>query len=130
MHVCNEFGLWFWCFWWWYGGIFHKMNSEWYWERFKFSFDVEYLECVSSGRINVEMSQLYDLSLLYGGNLLFVDRYWKKTDRMEFHHFWIVRKVLPSRVTGDRRSVNCDAWEWKYCELGGDHLIISATGWL
>ena len=44
----------------------------------KFSFDMIYLELVSGGRRNLVMSSFSALRFLYGGQLLFVDRNWKK----------------------------------------------------
>ena len=51
----------------------------------KFSFAVTYFKRVSGGRINLVISQFSALSFLYGGQLLFVDRYWQKAQRMAPH---------------------------------------------
>ena len=53
----------------------------------KFYFAVAYLECVSGGRKILVMSYLSDMSFLYGGQILFVDRYWQKEKRMASQHF-------------------------------------------
>ena len=53
----------------------------------KFSFDMIYLELVSGGRRNLVMSSFSALRFLYGGQLLFVDRNWKKEEQTASHHF-------------------------------------------
>ena len=94
-----------------------------------FSFSMEYLGCVSGGRRNLETFWCSALSYLYGGHLLFVDKDWRKSEIMASHHFWIWRRVSPSRVKNDRFLVNWDAWEWKSGDFRRGHLIISAGGW-
>ena len=94
----------------------------------EFSFAVTYLECVSGGRRNLVMSYFSDLSFLYGGQILFVERDWKKSEWMESHHFGIWIRVLPSWVMGSRCLVNCDGCEWNYVDLRRGHLMISAEG--
>ena len=48
---------------------------------------------------------------LYDGKLLFVDKYWKKSENMSSHHFLIWRSMLPLRVMEDKCLLNCDACE-------------------
>ena len=38
MHVCNNFDMWFWFFWWGDGSIFDNMNPKCSWECFNFFF--------------------------------------------------------------------------------------------
>ena len=88
-----------------------------------FSFDVSNLGCVSGGRINKEILWCSDLRYFFGDQILFVDKYWQKAERMVSHHFWIWRRVLPYRVINDIFLVNCDALEYLSGDFRSGHLM-------